>query len=309
MKKSLYADFCLMLVALVWGATFVLVQNAISLLPPLSFNGVRFLFAAILLGSWLFLFKKDQLKYWNKRLLFSGFLMGFWLFLGYATQTMGLLYTTSSNAGFITGLSVVLVPLFSLFLLKQRPGVNAIGGVVLATWGLYLLTMTNSMALNIGDFLVLLCAISFALQIIVTGKYSSSHPSLLLTVVQISTVAVLSSISAFLFEDWQRAFQAEILFNPNVIAALLVTSIFATALAFFAQTTFQKYTTATRVALIFALEPVFAALTAYFWGGERLSGSAIIGCALIFAGMILSELPIKKLFSISKDNQAAKNIS
>ncbi|WP_147533723.1 DMT family transporter [Bacillus marasmi] len=305
MKKSIIADFSLMLVALVWGATFVLVQNAISFLPPLTFNGVRFLMASIILGIVLFAFKKDQLAYYNHKLLVSGVIMGMWLFFGYATQTMGLLYTTSSNAGFITGLSVVLVPLFSVVLLKQRPGMNAMIGVFLATTGLYLLTMTGSTSLNLGDFLVLLCAVSFALQIIVTGKYSSSYPTLLLTVVQITTVSIFSLISAFLFEDWPKALQPDILFKNDVVVALLVTSIFATALAFFAQTAFQKYTSATHVALIFALEPVFAAITAYFWGGERLSSGAIFGCVFIFIGMILAELPMGKFFKWEKRNKAA----
>lgn len=305
MKKSIYADLSLMLVALIWGATFVLVQNAISFLPPLTFNGIRFFMAAILLGGVLFFIQKEQIAYFNRKLLLAGIIMGFWLFLGYATQTVGLLYTTSSNAGFITGLSVVLVPLFSIVLLKQRPGFNAIIGVMLATVGLYLLTMTGSTSLNLGDFLVLLCAISFALQIIVTGKFSSSYPTLLLTVVQISTVSFFSLISSFLFEDWQKALQPEILFKGDVIIALLITSIFATAMAFFAQTAFQKYTTATHVALIFALEPVFAAITAYFWGGERLSSGAVLGCIFIFFGMILAELPIGKLIKCDKRNKAA----
>jgi drug/metabolite transporter (DMT)-like permease len=173
---------------------------------------------------------------------------------------------------------------------------NAIIGVIIATAGLYLLTMTDSTSLNMGDGLVFICAIAFAMQIIITGKYSSSFPSLLLTVVQIATVAILSSLSAFLFEDWQLAFQPEVLLKSSVLSALIVTSIFATALAFLAQTTFQKYTTATRVALIFAMEPVFAAITAFFWANERLTLSALFGCLFIFAGMILAETPIKKIF-------------
>ena len=118
-------------------------------------------------------FKRNQLKECNRKLIFSGIFIGFWLFVGYATQTAGLLFTTSSKAGFITGLSVVLVPLFSLLLLKQKPSKNAILGIVVATAGLYLLTMTDSVSLTIGDGLVFICAIAFALQIIFTGKYSS----------------------------------------------------------------------------------------------------------------------------------------
>lgn len=304
MNKTIFADISLLLVALVWGATFVMVQNAISFLEPFSFNGIRFFIASILLGGWLVIFERKQLKQWNWQLLWSGMIMGLWLFIGYATQTMGLLYTTSSKAGFITGLCVVLVPLFSIFFLKQRPGLNAILGVIIATAGLYLLTMTNSTSLNLGDGLVFLCAIAFAMQIIITGKYSSSYPSLLLTVVQISTVSLLSIISAFFFEDWQQAFQPEVLLNESVLSALIITAVFATAIAFLAQTTFQKYTTATRVALIFAMEPVFAAVTAYFWANERLTLSAVFGCLFIFAGMILAEAPIKKMI-FSKKKQAA----
>ena len=295
MKKSLFADSSLLLVTLIWGMTFVLVQNAIDKLEPFSFNGVRFLIAALLLGLWLILFERKQLAFFNRKMLFSGILMGFWLFLGYATQTMGLLYTTSSKAGFITGLSVVLVPLFSFLLMKQSPSRNAVLGVIIATVGLFLLTMTDITGLNFGDAMVFICAIAFAMHIIITGKFSEKYPSLLLTVIQISTVAIFSIISSFLFEDWKRAFEPAIMESGDVLTALVVTSVFATAIAFFAQTNFQRYTTPTRVALIFAMEPVFAAITGYVWAHEHLSNSALIGCVLIFAGMVFAELPAGKI--------------
>lgn len=297
MKASTFADLSLLFVALIWGATFVLVQNAISFLEPQAFNAVRFTLAAILLGLWLMFFEKNQLKKVDRKLILSGIMLGFFLFIGYAFQTLGLLYTTSSKAGFITGLSVVLVPLLMIGILKQRPSINSIVGVSAATAGLYLLTMSDVSSLNIGDGFVLICAAGFALHIIFTGKYSSSYPTLLLTTVQISTVAALSAVSSVLFEDWKRAFNPEVIFSANVMIALLVTSILATALAFFIQTNFQKHTTATRVALIFAMEPVFAAITAYFWADERLTYSALGGCGLIFAGMVFAELPSGKFES------------
>jgi drug/metabolite transporter (DMT)-like permease len=297
MKASTFADLSLLFVALIWGATFVLVQNAISFLEPQSFNAVRFTLAAIMLGLWLMFFEKDQLKKLDRKLILSGIMLGFWLFIGYAFQTLGLLYTTSSKAGFITGLSVVLVPLLMLGILKQRPSLNSIAGVSAATAGLYLLTMSDVSSLNIGDGFVLICAAGFALHIVFTGKFSSSYPTLLLTMVQIATVGALSAISAVLFEDWKRAFNPEVIFSANVLIALLVTSILATALAFFIQTNFQKHTTATRVALIFAMEPVFAAITAYFWADERLTYIALAGCVLIFAGMVFAELPSGKFES------------
>jgi drug/metabolite transporter (DMT)-like permease len=294
-KASIFADLSLLFVALIWGATFVLVQNAISFLEPFSFNAVRFTAAAVLLGLWLIVFEKGQLKKSDKKLMLSGMMLGFLLFIGYAFQTLGLLYTTSSKAGFITGLSVVLVPLLMIGILKQRPGVNSITGVAAATLGLYLLTMSDVSSLNIGDGFVLICAAGFALHIVFTGKFSSSYPTLLLTTVQISTVAVLSAISSVIFEDWKRVFNPEVIYSANVLVALLITSILATALAFFIQTNFQKHTTATRVALIFAMEPVFAAITAYFWASERLTYIALVGCSLIFAGMVFAELPSGKL--------------
>jgi drug/metabolite transporter (DMT)-like permease len=301
MKKPIFADISLLFVTFIWGTTFVLVQNAIGLLEPFSFNGIRFLAAALMLLLWLFIFERKQLVFLNIRMLASGVFIGFWLFLGYATQTIGLLYTTTSKAGFITGLSVIFVPLFSMFLLKQFPSRNAVIGVSIATFGLFLLTMTDVSSLNIGDGFVFICAISFALQIIFTGKFSSKYPTLLLTVIQISTVAILSIISAFLFEDWKKSFNVEILLSKDVMIALIITSIFATALAFLIQTNFQKYTTATRVALIFAMEPVFAAIAGYYWAAERLSYSALFGCLLIFAGMIFAELPANKFSMLNKD--------
>lgn len=138
MNKKYIADFTLLFVAFVWGTTFVVVQNAISFLQPHTFNAVRFFMAALLLSVWLVVFRRDEIKAINKKLLLSGMAIGFWLFIGYACQTIGLVYTTSSKAGFITGLSVVLVPLLSFFILKIKPGIYAIIGVCIATVGLYL---------------------------------------------------------------------------------------------------------------------------------------------------------------------------
>ncbi|WP_436372581.1 DMT family transporter [Cytobacillus sp. BC1816] len=303
-RSVIFADVSLLLVAFVWGTTFVLVQNAIAFLEPFSFNGVRFFMAAFLLGGWLVIFEREQLKKINKKLLISGVILGLFLFLGYALQTIGLLYTTSSKAGFITGLSVVMVPVLSFMLLKIKPGFNAIIGVSIATAGLYFLTMTDKVSLNIGDAYVLICAVGFALHIIFTGKYSSKYPALLLTIIQVGTVALLSGIFAFFTENWQHAFETGVLFKTNVVTALIVTSLFATALAFFAQTAFQKYTTPTRVALIFAMEPVFAAAAGFMWANERLSFSALTGCLLIFAGMIFAEIPAKKTLSIFRKKTA-----
>ncbi|GAB7388696.1 DMT family transporter [Bacillaceae bacterium] len=291
MKKAMIADLCLLFITFVWGATFVLVQNAIAALEPLTFNSVRFFLASVLLILFLSLFFPQQLRAIDRRLLAGGALLGVWLFCGYAFQTVGLLYTTSSKAGFITGLSVVLVPVFTFFILKEKPTGPAIGGALIAAVGLYFLTWGERFSFNKGDVLVFFCAVSFALQIIFTGKYAPRFPALALALVQIMTVSVLSGIFALFLEDWRKAFDWQVIGKPNVLAALLITAVFATAFAFVAQTVLQTFTTAARVALIYAMEPVFAALTAYFWAHEKLGAKALLGCALIFAGMILAELP------------------
>jgi drug/metabolite transporter (DMT)-like permease len=297
MKKTVVADLNLLFVAFIWGATFVLVQNAISLLEPFSFNAVRFGIAAIFLMLWMVIFHRRKIRQsLDKKLLISGFILGVWLFSAYALQTFGLLYTTSSKSGFITGLSVVLVPIFAFFLLKHAPKRNAILGVIIAASGLYLLTLGDSLSVNFGDILTFFCAIAFAIHITLTGRYTTLYPTLLLTLTQISTVSLLSGISALFFENWQNALSPQVMGHFDVWLALFITSIFATALAFIAQTNFQKYTTPTRVALIFAMEPVFAAITAFIWANERLGPKALIGAFLIFAGMILAELPQKRLF-------------
>jgi drug/metabolite transporter (DMT)-like permease len=308
MKKSTFADLSLLIVAFIWGTTFVLVQNAISTMEPFAFNSFRFFIAFVILFLSLLLFQRKQLQFLSKRIVISGFLLGFWLFLGYATQTLGLLYTTSSKAGFITGLSVVLVPFFSFLLLKQKPSFPAVIGVSIATVGLFLLTMTDIAALNIGDFFVLICAFGFAMHIIFTGKFSEQFPTLLLTTIQILTVSILSMISSLIFEDFNEMMQLSIISSKSVIIALIVTSVFATALAFFAQTSFQKYTTPTRVALIFAMEPVFAAIAGYYWASERLSISAIMGCLFIFLGMVFAELPVER-FSRFRNKMASKEVN
>ncbi|MGD8188774.1 DMT family transporter [Brevibacillus ginsengisoli] len=291
MKKPLIADLTLILVAIVWGTTFVVVQNAVAILPPNTFNAARFFIAALFLMI-VYWFSPNKKPLLDARLLRSGAFLGLWLFAGYALQTMGLVYTSPSKAGFITGLCVVLVPLLAMIILKEKVKWPAIVGVLMAMFGLFLLTAKGSMEPNLGDLLVFGCTICFALQIVFTGKYAPLFAALPLAIVQISTVAVLSFLYALFFEKWQLMLDASVMFNPDVAWGLFITSILATALAFLAQTAFQKQTSSTRVALIFSLEPVFAAVTSYLWIHEILNGLQILGCSLIFFGMILAELPL-----------------
>ncbi|OPA76908.1 EamA family transporter [Paenibacillus selenitireducens] len=293
MKRSLLADFTLLLVAFIWGTTFLIVQNAVQALPPLAFNGIRFTGAALLFALILILVHRGWWKQFNMRLLRHGIILGILVFGGFAFQTYGLLYTTSSNAGFITGLSVVLVPFFSVWILRQRLRWPAWASAALALIGLFLLSTSGSSTfhMNLGDILVLACALCFALQIIATGKYAPHHPTLPLVTIQLGTVGVLGLVGSVLFEnigsfsDWMH-----LTMQTDVLIALAITLLFGTAFAFWAQTYCQKYTSPTRVAIIFAMEPVFAGITGYVWGDEQLGIAAIIGCGLMLISMLIVEL-------------------
>lgn len=279
-RKQLIADIALLAVVIVWGYTFVAIKNAIAIINPFSFMFVRFMIAFIII-SLIFI---RRFRRMNIRTAAAGSLIGSFLYVAYLTQTMGLKYTTASNAGFITGFSVVLVPIFSSILLKKKPGIESIIGVVCAFCGLILLSYSGTSSINKGDLLVFICAVSVSFHILTTGYYARKYDAILLTIVQIGTVAMLTFISALLFGE------LSIPRGRVVWSALIVCSLFATVGAYLVQTSMQRFTSSTHTALIFSGEPVFAGIFGYFLLGEKLGTWAIAGCFLILAGMIVSEL-------------------
>ncbi|TCP27049.1 EamA-like transporter family protein [Scopulibacillus darangshiensis] len=293
MKKSLGADLSLVFVALIWGSTFVVVQHAISTVTPLTFNAWRFLLASLCLLIWKAVFVKNR-KRIELRGILAGVLLGCFLFTGYIAQTVGLLYTSSSKAAFITGMSVVLVPIFSAVILKKLPAAKAMVGVLIAAAGLYYLTMSGPVAFNYGDGIVLFCAVMFALHIIFTAKVTHHYSSLSLTIIQLATVAVLSFVCGIVADGTGKLFDFSSLFRSDTLFSLLVTAVLATSVAFILQTVMQRFTSPTHVGLIFIMEPVFAAVTSAVWQHDYLTYGGIIGCLLILLGMVLSEWPVKK---------------
>ena len=271
--------------------------------PPFTFNAVRFFLGGISLLIILLIKEKGRVNISAAGLL-PGIVLGSFLFLGYAFQTFGLLYTTPAKAGFLTGLSVVLVPFFAFLLSRQKPAPASITGALAAALGLYFLAEGHTQSVNIGDFLVMVCALGFALHIIFTDRYTRTVSALELTVIQILTVAVLSFISMLLFEDWQSAVKISTLFSSEMLSALIITALLATSAAYLIQTTAQKHTTPARVAVILTMEPVFAALFSYLWIGEELTSLALIGCSLIFLGMLLAEIPQLFTFIARKKSSA-----
>lgn len=286
-NKSQWADFSLLMVAFVWGVTFVVVKWAIEDLPPFPFLAIRFALAFVSLLPFLWL----QRAHISKGTLLKGAALGVVIFSGYAWQTVGLQYTTASNAGFITGLSVVFVPALVAVTTRKLPSPNLLVGIACALVGLALLSLGDRLELNKGDLMVFACAISFALHIFLVGRYAPGTNATVLACVQIFTVSILSAMVSVIFP------QATVHFSSTVWTALLITAIPATSMAFFIQSKMQQFTTPTHTALIFSMEPVFAAISAFFLAGELFTPKGLLGAGLVLVGMLIAE------FTGSKNEQ------
>jgi drug/metabolite transporter (DMT)-like permease len=275
------ADLALAAIAFIWGATFILVKEALADMPVLLFLAVRFSFGAVLLAA---IVGFSQGRSGLRRSVLGGVVAGTLLFGGYALQTFGLRLTSASKAGFLTGLYIPLVPIFGAMIYRRTPHLSEGVGVALAFAGTALMSIQGDLlSVGRGDALVAGCAVVYALHIVVLGHFAKIADVGWLAVMQIATAAVWGWITC-----WAEPVRAH--WSATLWTALAVTSVFATAFAFVTQTWAQKYTTATRTALVFSLEPVFAWLASYVAAGELLTGRALAGAALILAGILVAEL-------------------
>ncbi|MBA3946001.1 MAG: DMT family transporter [Herpetosiphonaceae bacterium] len=290
------ADLALVLVTLIWGTTFTVVHTAVATFPPVALIFLRFALATLALGP--LLWRRRRTQRLRRHGLLVGIGLGSLLFFGFATQTLGLALTSPARAGFITGLNVVLVPMFA-WLWGERPGVQALLGVGLASVGLMVLTWGCGWAAfgcsltgqqsgwHWGDSLILLCAAAFALHIVAVGRWGMGLPLVALNGVQLATVAMLAGGVTLMLPTvpWSQ---------PTVWAAASFLGIIATALVFGLQLWAQRWVNAARTALIFALEPIFAALFAWWWIGDRPTTAVWVGGALMVAGILASEVPLSR---------------
>ncbi|XOB61748.1 DMT family transporter [Campylobacterota bacterium DY0563] len=283
---ELRADFLLLTVAIAWGVTFLMVQEAIETVPVYSFLFYRFLIATILMAIIAYKFY-DKI---NKQTIFYGFVLGTFLFSAFATQTFGLAYTKSSIVAFITGLNVILVPFFAYVIFKDHVRKMVFIGSIVAVIGLYLLTMSGELTLGFGELLTLICSALFALQILFTDKYSKKVNVFMLVLFQFLTVTIYSLIFSLTLD--------EVTFNVSIdgafLKAVIVTSVFATVYAFLIQTYMQQFTTPTKTAIIFTMEPVSAGVYGYFVGNELLTSIQILGAVFIIFAVLLAELKLKR---------------
>ncbi len=281
--KEFGADIVLFSVALSWGATFVIVQDAIKDIPVFAFLFLRFFLSFLL----MFFFCFKYFKQLDKQLLQAGIFLGSLFFLGYATQTYGLVYTKSSIVAFITGLNVIIVPIVVYIFFREKVYIFSIVGAVIAAFGLWLLTGGGSVdSLGKGEFYSFLCAVFFAVHIVFTAKLSKKYNTFLLVSIQLLSVALLSLLTSLAIDP----FTFPKVYTFPVILALVTTVLFATVYALFMQTYMQQFTTPAKTAIIFTMEPASAAVFSYFYAHEILNYTQIAGGIIMMAAMLIAEI-------------------
>lgn len=279
-RQAAFAELALVGIAAVWGLTFVMVQDAVAILPTLAFLGYRFAAAtAIVIVAF-----RRRLAALPREGWYAGLVMGSFLTIGYIFQTLGLENTTPSEAGFITGLFVVLTPVLGAIFLRQRVSTLGWAAAAVSALGLYLLSGAGSDFTLRGDGLVLIAALSFAAHILATGRGAGRFDVGALLVVQLGAASVACLVLA------AAAGRLEAPHGAKVWSALIVTAVFASALGFFVQTYAQQHAPPARTALILASEPAFAGLFGFLLAGDRLSAVAWLGAGFIMSAIVAVEL-------------------
>ena len=293
MKKYI-GEIALFSITIFWGVTFPIIKLALNDISPMLFIGIRFSLAALILLPFLL---KPLLKS-DIHLIKAGLFLGLLYFIGFATQTVGLQYTTATKSGFITGTFVVFIPILQLILEPRAPGKGNIFGILLVIIGLILLSSKGITMLdiinelgsnfNIGDLLTLICAFFYALYVVYIDIITKKFDYKPLIILQVLFTGIAGFAFAFLF-DAAGIESIRYDFNKTVILVILYTAIFSSILATVIQTKYQKVVTPTKAGIIFSLEPIFAALFAFIIIQEEISSFGIVGCIFIFTGVLVSE--------------------
>lgn len=288
MTKQLKGSLSIILATVIWGSTFVAQSVGVDHVGPFTFLSIRCFLAVFAMLLVLFLrYRKDFIKILtDPRLWKAGIPCGIALFAATATQQIGLIYTTAGKGGFITTMYIILVPIFGLFL-KQKPPKTVFISVALAAVGLYLISGAGFSAINIGDVLMLLCAVAFAFQILIMDRYAGELNSIALNLSQALVCAILSGICMLIFDTlvWE-----------NILACwfpLCYAGILSMGLAYTLQIVGQKFIEATTASLLMSFESVFAALFGWLLLNETFTITEGTGCLLVFAAIMLTQIPIK----------------
>jgi drug/metabolite transporter (DMT)-like permease len=277
------ADLVLVLANLVWGVSFVVVKEALAASTPLAFTALRFALAALVLVP----FTRFRAP-WSRSELIAGVSLGSLLAIGFATQAVGLVSTTPSRSAFIVATSAVLAAALAFVVVRERPRAAVFVALGLAALGMYLLTAPGPGGVNRGDLLTCITAVCFGGQIVAVSHASRRYDPLRLVWMQTVVTSAGAALAAVIWEE------SAIHWSLPFAVALAYAAVFATTLALVWQMRAQQFMTSSRAALIFCLEPVFAAVTSWLWLGERLSVAQWAGGLLILGGMILAELPFDR---------------
>lgn len=283
------------LAALIWGMAFVAQSECSDLIEPLTFNALRAVIASAFLAVVYIILQKakkalypDDVKPINrKKAVIGGVLCGIFLSAAANVQQLGIMYTTVAKAGFITTLYVILVPIFGIFLKKKCP-FNVWISVVISVFGLYFLSITDGFSLSKGDSIVILCAILFALHILVIDRFASDVDGILLSLIQFITMTVISGVGAVIFEE--ISFQAIM----QCILPILYVGIFSSGVAYTLQIIATKGANPTVLSILLSLESSFAALGGYIILNQKLTLKEIFGCLLMFSAAALAQIDFKR---------------
>ncbi len=295
LKNKYKGEAYLLFITLLWSGTFVIIKEALADSSPVVFLSLRFSLAAIILLPF-------ALKYFKPlgiKEIKAGIFLGFLMFLAFAAQTAGLKYTTATKSAFITGSLVVIIPFLQFLIEKKMPSAGTSIGTVLVFSGILFLSgqsdsFTNTIAnlggdFNIGDVLTLICALIYALHIVMLDVVSRKINFRALVFLQVATVALCGWVAAIIF-DFSGI--EKILIEPGfpLIWGVVYTAVFATVITTTIQTRYQKTVTPAKAGIIYSFEPIFATLLAFFLLNEKITIFGIAGCLLIFIGLLLSEL-------------------
>ena len=287
-RHSLRADLLMLLTALIWGTTFVAQKMGMDAIGPFLYTGLRFALGAVLLIPMLYWFSlrrraQNAVSPVNRSAILGGIALGVVLTIGINLQQVGLMFTTVTNSGFITGLYVIMVPLLGL-LIGQRTGAGTWLGASLAVVGMYLLSVGENFSVASGDWLQLAGAVIWGVHVLLAGRMASRHDPILIAYVQFITCAVISSLLALAFEPWvlEKIIQA--------LPAIVYGGALAVAVGFTLQLVAQRDAPPAHAAIILSLEAVFAAMAGWVMMDETLTLRGFIGCGLMFAGMLVAQL-------------------
>lgn len=279
---TIFSSIGLLVTTIIWGFAFVVVKDSLTVIQPFYMMAFRFTIACVAL-SLIFIKKFNKL---NLESLKHGFILGIFLFSAYAFQTIGCKYTTASKNAFITTIYVVIVPFLTWLIVKKKPSFYAIIAAVLAIIGIGLLSLQGDLSINIGDILTAICGFAYAIHIVYISKYNETDDPVLLTVLQLITVAILSWICAFIFEG---KMPLEALMKKEIIISMLYLGLLSTMLAFLLQNVCQKYIPPALTALILSMESVFGVFFSCLILKEVLTIRMLFGCALIFIAVLIAE--------------------